>query len=291
MNKILLPAIYLLFILNSCQKDTIREEYLFQDFEFEECLISTDPSTFDIITWNTKEFPLQGEKTVSLLSRIIQLGNPDLIAIQEVSNETDFMSLVDRLPEWEGIILDLTDLNPAFLYKSSEVNLIGTPVALFRENPEAFPRSPVMISVEHQSGLQLFLINIHLKCCSGKANENRRRKASELLKWYVDEKLSGERVMILGDFNDEISGMDSTNNVFYNFIRDSLNYEFTDLDIARGDPEYWSFPGWPSHIDHFLISNELFERDLITRTLLFDQCDSSYFTYISDHRPLIVRIQ
>jgi len=105
----------------------------------------------------------------------------------------------------------------------------------------------------------------------------------------MDDKLSKEKVIVLGDFNDEIIPSDGTPPVFSNFISDSLNYAFTDMEIATGHPLYWSYPAWPSHIDHILITNELFDAHLSTQTLTYDLCEPSYLTKISDHRPLIIR--
>jgi endonuclease/exonuclease/phosphatase family metal-dependent hydrolase len=289
-KKILFTAMFLLFIFPSCQENPFIEEEKVS-LRIEECLIPTYSSSFDILTWNVREFPVYGDKTVSLLAEMILKQNPDLIALQEIKNEEDFECLVDKMPGWEGIVIQSSDLNPAFLYKTNEINLIGTSLALFTEEKQAFPRPPLLISAHHHTGLQIFFINVHLKCCSGRENEIRRRRASNLLKTYIDEKLAGEKVIVLGDFNDTIYPADSAENVFINFSRDSLNYLFIDLDIARGDPAGWSYPTWPSHIDHFLISNELFDMDLLTQTLPFDQCDASYFTYISDHRPMLLRIQ
>ena len=48
------------------------------------------------------------------------------------------------------------------------------------------------------------------------------------------------------------------------------NYEFTDMYIAQSSSEYWSYPSWPSHLDHILISNELLGEELGASTLLID---------------------
>ena len=48
-------------------------------------------------------------------------------------------------------------------------------------------------------------------------------------------------------------------NVFDIFIKDDGNYQFVDMGIAFGSSENWSYPTWPSHLDHILISNELFD--------------------------------
>lgn len=255
------------------------------------CLSRTNFHTFEIMTWNVREFPIEKEKTIQLIADIIKREDPDLIAFQEITSEPDFRILIKSLPGWEGISLTNSELNPAFIFKLSEINWIGKAISLFPDEKYAFPRTPLMISVEHHSGLQLFLINVHLKCCSGTENETRRKVASTMLKTYIDDKLSNEKVMVLGDFNDELISSRENANVFSNFMMDSLNYVFTDMKIALGNPQYWSYPGWPSHIDHILITNELFESQVFTKTLTYDLCDTSYLMKISDHRPLMIQLK
>ena len=89
--------------------------------------------------------------------------------------------------------------------------------------------------------------------------ENRRYTAMNLLKTYIDENLSNEKVIVLGDLNDDISEPHQ-NNVFQDVLNDSDNYQFGDLIIAQGNSSDWSFPNWPSHLDHILITNELFDE-------------------------------
>ena len=81
-----------------------------------------------------------------------------------------------------------------------------------------------------------------------------------MLTTYVDQNLPQRNVVIIGDYNDVLT--DSyNNNVFNQFINDSLNYRFEDFDIATGPSYNWSFPNWPSHLDHILISNEIFDEN------------------------------
>ncbi len=172
----------LFFLLYSCIRDGEEIDLTPDTLTLDECLIQTQSQTFEIMTWNVREFPVHDEKTIYLIADIISRENPDLIAFQEITSESDFETLIKKIPGWNGMILPSSNLNPAFLFKLSEVRLIGKAIALFTEDKEDFPRSPLMVSVEHHSGLQLFIINIHLKCCSGEENENRRRRAGERLK-------------------------------------------------------------------------------------------------------------
>ena len=150
--------------------------------------------------------------------------------------------------------------------------------------------APVMTSFEHTNGISAVLINIHLKCCDGAENIDRRTQASIQLKEYIDSNLPDDMVIVLGDYNGWISGVPDSENSFMNFINDSINYSFADIKIARGDEEFWSYPDWPSHIDHILITNELFDRVEETNTILLDNCDEDYLQQLSDHRPVMIKL-
>jgi endonuclease/exonuclease/phosphatase family metal-dependent hydrolase len=131
--------------------------------------------------------------------------------------------------------------------------------------------------------LEVTLLNIHLKCCGGSSNINRRAAASADMKDYIDQNLSDQNVIILGDFNDDIN----SDSPFINFINDSDNYQFADAAIAAGSQNFWSYPSWPSHIDHILITNELTDNLTEVKTLRMNDCISSYDPDISDHRPIM----
>ena len=107
---------------------------------------------------------------------------------------------------------------------------------------------------------------------------------------YIDTYFSDSYVIILGDFNDEII---DTENIFDIFLDDNENYEFTDMPIAQSPSEYWSYPSFPSHIDHIVITNELFNNHISTSTILIENALpnlSDYNNYISDHRPVGIKL-
>ncbi len=290
-RSFLLPAMLFCLLLNSCSLDPEDRGVDSDGLSWEECLSQTHRQTLEIVTWNVQEFPIREEETIHSIADIIRKENPDLIAFQEITSLTDFQTLVKSLPGWDGVIVDSSELNPAFIFKLSEVNLIGEPIPLFSDEKYIFPRMPLMISLEHHTGMELFIINIHLKCCEGAENENRRLAASRMLKTYIDEKMSNVKVIVLGDFNDELISQGGSADVFSNFLKDSLNYAFTDMEIALGNSQFWSYPSWPSHIDHILITNELFESHVFTKTLTYDLCDPAYLIQISDHRPVMIQLK
>ena len=289
----------LLFLLVSCSEDggsgsmpQPEEPY---PVSFANCLVNTSGSTLEIATWNIEQFPktFAAEETVK---QMIDQYDLDVIALQEITSVAAFNGLKNALEGWEGFVTQVngSNLMLAYLYKDSEITVNGTPINIYEEatsaNNNAFTafRRPYLMQVTHTNGLKVDLINIHLKCCSG--DEDRRRAASDLLKTYVDENLSDEEVIILGDFNDEIVDDD---NVFQNFFDDPDNFRFTTLPIAEGPSSGWSFhqPGLSSQIDQILISNELFDNEISTTVVTPEPCLSSYEITVSDHRPVVIRLR
>jgi hypothetical protein len=123
--------------------------------------------------------------------------------------------------------------------------------------------------------------------------ETRRYIASNLLKQYVDNYFPDSNVIILGDLNDEL--IDGPNdNVFQMILDDSGNYLFTDMEIAQGNSTEWSYPSWPSHLDHILITNELFDNNSYVEVIRIDDFMeggfSQYDQNISDHRPVALKL-
>ena len=283
MNRILIVTILAIFFI-SCAEDKGT------DSSFSSINIGTD-STFDIITWNIENFPKQNS-TVDYLLELIPIFDADIIALQEIESATDFQNLINSLNNYDGIVTNSAsyNINLALLY-STDLEIDST-YEIFTDDWWSFPRSPLVAHIIWNEK-DIYIIINHFKAMGGTENEDRRKSASEKLEDYVNEYLSGENVIILGDLNDELNE-DPSNNVFQNFINDASNFKFTDMDIAYSSSSNWSYPSWPSHLDHILITNELFDEfdnegssvQTIRLEEYFDNGWTDYEKYISDHRPV-----
>lgn len=260
--------------------------------------------TFDIMTWNIEQFPKNGQTTVNYVSEIIQNLEMDIIAIQEVDNINYFEQMVDGLNMYEGYLESEWFAGLAYIY-NPEVIQINELYEIYTTSDywSAFPRSPMVMDLNYNDH-RIIVINNHYKCCGdGILNmsdsgdeETRRYQANLLLKTYIDQNFSSENVILLGDLNDDIAET-SQNNVFQMFIEDSQNYLFADIEIATGTSANWSFPNWPSHLDHLLITNELFSEfeneNSEVKTIKIDDYLSGWSEYdqnISDHRPVALKL-
>ena len=262
-------------------------------------------STFEVITWNIESFPKNGSITVDSVSEIITSLNADLIGIQEIDDTAACRQMINNMPGYQLFIDSGWFGGLVYVYKTNTIN-VHTIYEIYDTQPywNIFPRAPLVMELSFM-GEDFVVINNHFKCCGDgiidmgntSDEEFRRYEASSLLKQYIDTNFPLSQVIVIGDLNDLITDIDS-NNVFQMFLNDSMNYLFADDSIANGASTEWSFPGWPSHLDHILITNELFTEfsnpGSEIRTIKVDDFMSgglaSYNMYISDHRPVGLKL-
>lgn len=284
----LLFLIYITFFIVSC--DNNDDDPVNGKIDFSGCVTHIPDDKFEIVTFNMKEFPYEGDKTIIYASSLLNQMNADIIAVQEISSAYNLEKLANAMPGWDYLFSPVQSwtMSLGFLYKTSEVQLQSEETeALFPDDSYSFPRPPLKIKVTHiPSGETVYIINNHFKCCGGEDNVARRRSAVEKLKAYIDSELPNEKVVVVGDMNDRIDRTNEEDNVFWSFIEDSADYRFADMSIATGNSAYWSYPSYPSHIDHLLITNECFNDVDTVFTTRPDMCAPEFRSVVSDHRPV-----
>jgi hypothetical protein len=70
------------------------------------------------------------------------------------------------------------------------------------------------------------------------------------------------------------------------------------MGIAEGPGSGWSFPGWPSHLDHILVGGSLFEAldgddaavMVVPLHAYMNNGLSEYDPLISDHLPVVLKL-
>ncbi len=264
----------------------------------------TDES-FEVMTWNIEWFPKNGQTTVDSVSTIIQSLDIDLYSFQEISDTNLFKQMIDDIDGYDYYFQSSWFGGLAYVYKTSVIE-INTIYEIYIEEPywRPFPRSPMVMEMTYQDQ-NYYIINNHFKCCGdGEMNlsdpwdeETRRFDASNFLKEYIDLYLPNENVIVLGDLNDILTDV-TANNVFQVIIDDNSNFLFADSEIANGPSSGWSYPNWPSHIDHILITNELLDdfenNSSIIQTIAIDDfMEGGYNAYdenISDHLPVALKL-
>ena len=262
-------------------------------------------STFEVITWNIEWFPKNDQTTIDYLVEIIEALDVDLLAIQEVDDISAFEQMMESLDSYDGYLESSHFAGLAYIYKPGTIQINDIyEIYTTSEYWSPFPRSPMVMDIDFM-GERFIIMNNHFKCCGDGSldisneddEETRRYIASNLLKEYVDSYFPNENTIVLGDLNDILSD-DTENNVFQQILDDGENYLFADYEIAFGNQSEWSYPSWPSHIDHILISNELFD-DLertgsVVQTIKVEEYLTGgwteYDANVSDHRPLALKL-
>ena len=256
-------------------------------------------STFTVLTWNIENFPKAENITVDSVASFIKLANANIYCLQEIKSQNYFNTLVYNLDDYNGHRENSAayDLDLAVIY-ANNIEIINI-YEIYVDDWWSFPRSPQVIHFSWKEN-EIILINNHFKAHDNNSNEDeaRRISASQKLDEYVVSNFSNKNVIILGDLNDDLTKPESEN-VYWNFISKPNEYLFVDMEIANGSEAHWSFPDWPSHLDHILITNELFDEydhyDSHVQTIYFENLMTNdwidYEQFISDHRPIALSLK
>jgi hypothetical protein len=217
---------------------------------------------------------------------------------------TTFIDMASDIPNYNACIYSATDTyRLAYLYDTRTVT-VNNQYTIYENDSNPFPRPPYILDITWENDNYL-IINNHLKAFGDNyidENNNwdeevRRRLACMKLDSYISTNLPNSKVIVLGDMNDQIAEPPEYN-VFLNFINKSDEYYFVDMPIAVS-PNYnnVSYPNSFSHIDHILITNELFadfeQGGSYCKTILAENWMLNWNTYsstISDHRPVGIRL-
>jgi endonuclease/exonuclease/phosphatase family metal-dependent hydrolase len=257
---------------------------------------------FSAISWNLEWFPKNGQSTLDSVAAAILALDADVYALQEISDTAQFMDWAETLEGYEGLHAVGWFGGLTYLVKSSTVQVDNLyEILSTSEFWSPLPRSPLILEI-HFDGQPLVLINNHFKCC-GDGNldlnddgdeETRRWIASNLLKEQLDENYADIPVLLMGDLNDVLTDP-ASDNVFQAFLDDPEHYTFADMELAQGPSAGWSFPNWPSHIDHLLV-NHFWDSPYADYTVLTiaieDHLEGGWWAYdenMSDHRPVGIR--
>jgi endonuclease/exonuclease/phosphatase family metal-dependent hydrolase len=289
MNKIILLLLISVQLLNAQS---------LKDIHF-----GTD-STFEVVSWNIEWFPKNGQVTADSVKTIIQSLAADVYALQEIDDTTLLKQVVSTIPGYACHFKFSHYGGLAYVYNTNTVQ-VNAKYEIYTSQPywNAFPRSPQVLELTFNNE-DYVIIDNHLKCCGDGVldlndtsdEENRRLRAVNLLKTYIDSIFSNDKVIVVGDWNDILTDPTS-NNVFNSFLNDS-DYLFVDFPVALGSSANFSFPTWPSHLDHILISDELFadfsKPNSELSCIRIDDYMSSWSAYdynISDHRPVGLKLE
>ncbi len=261
--------------------------------------------TIDIMTWNIEWFgdsnngPSNLELQFQNVKTIIETVRPDIIGMQEIASESQFQRLIDEMPDFDGFIADYSQSQrTAWFYRTARVNPLVTQVLTdgFTLYDWAGRRPLKMLANVNSQGVtrRIYMYNIHAKSAAGGdpgESYNRRVRASNELKTYLDNNRSGESIIVLGDYNDDIpaSTFQNSTSPYANFDNDP-NYHIVTRSLSEAGFISFGVGSNRSMIDHIMISETLtdvFFED--SQRVLVPNYVQEYLRTTSDHFPVFAR--
>ena len=260
-------------------------------------------NTLEIATWNIKQFGNQGkgpdneEKQMQKILENLRFLNFDIIALQEITNQASFESMVMK-SDYQGIRSNegSKSQNLAILWNPNAVELLENRQILVSEKHTFAQRVPHQFKFRDKTGAigeEFYVIIIHLKAhipfASVESNDNsykRRATSGKLLTEYIDASLNDKKVIVIGDWNDDVDQSNyNYNPTPFQSILDNPNYNFATKHLSWAGA---SSSVYGSVIDHILISNELFKEQYQTGIAYLKTYDKNYNDDLSDHYPVYI---
>ena len=257
-------------------------------------------ATFDVASWNIEQFQ-DVEPQMGNVVATMQGAGIDIWALQEITSAAVFDALLARLgDDWAGTLSTSDNLSTGFVYRKDMIT-VRSARAMF--NLPAFSyefagRPPLVLKAGvtlPDSTFEVTMVTVHMKCCSDVTSWERRQSASVALKNRLDILHAPESLIVLGDFNDEISGSITfgRSSPYENFLSDG-NYKFLLSDGVLGT---WcgddSNCRTGSNIDNIMISDELEAAEAAGSSGRYTQLLTELPNYVrstSDHLPVFARL-
>lgn len=271
------------------------------------------PQTLDIGEWNIEWFghtgfgPTDEDLQLENVRDVIQGTDLDVWAMIEVVSTPQFNSLKAQLPGYAGFVSNdpfvaqgssyytTSEQKVGILYKSSVASVQSAKLILTNQDFNYAGRPPLEVKLTVSTGgapVSLVLIIFHAKAMGDLDSYNRRKAASEALKPYIDSTYPNERVIVAGDFNDDldtsIAGGGKAS-PYKNFVDDTADYFFPTQEFTLAGQGTSASSSTP--IDHILITNELEPMYVADSAEVYkvNAFVPQYTDTTSDHYPVLTK--
>jgi endonuclease/exonuclease/phosphatase family metal-dependent hydrolase len=266
-------------------------------------------SRLDVASWNVEWFGSTGNgPTDELLQRtrvadVIRGTDADIWGVVEVVDRVAWDALLAGLPGYTGFLADAATVaggqaaysageqKVGILFKTSLASLVGARVILAHADNAFAGRPPLEVTLRVTSGAasaDLVVIVLHMKAFADETSRLRREAAGAELKSYLDATYPSQRVLVIGDWNDDVdvSIVPSRPSPYAAFVADAARYTFVTRPLS--DAGVSSTTGYADLIDHHLASNELAaELSAPAQVFRVDAYIQNYAATTSDHFPVL----
>jgi endonuclease/exonuclease/phosphatase family metal-dependent hydrolase len=268
-------------------------------------------STLDVGNWNIEWF---GDPSNGPTDDALQLQNAkdvvtgtdlDVWGLAEIVDATEWNSL-KSVPGYAGVLANdasvtngstyytATEQKPALLWKTSTASFVSARLVCTANDSDFAGRPPLEVKLNvtlNGTTEQVVFIVLHMKAFNDVTSWQRRQNAANALKTYLDATYPTQKVIVVGDWNDDVDTSITAGQPtpYANFVSDAARYTFatkvlTDAGVA-------STVSYPDFIDHQLATNEMYATYVAGSAKVYrvDSYVPSYGTTTSDHYPVMSR--
>ena len=269
-------------------------------------------TTLDVASWNVEWFgdasngPSNDALQLANVRDVIAGADCDVWGMEEVVDAADWNSLKSQLSGYSGILASDASVTGGsthysageqkvgLLFKTSLATVLSSRIILTANDADFAGRPPLEVKLRttlNGSTQDVVFIVLHMKAFNDVASWQKRQNASAALKSYIDTTYPAQKVIVVGDWNDDVdtsitAGQPSP---YANFVSDAADYTFPTK--ALSDAGVSSTVSYTDMIDHHLDTNELYAGYVAASAQVFraDSYVASYGTTTSDHYPVITR--
>jgi endonuclease/exonuclease/phosphatase family metal-dependent hydrolase len=269
-------------------------------------------ATLDVGGWNVEWFgdasngPSNDALQLSNVKDVIAGADLDVWGLAEVVDAVEWNSLKSQLTGYTGILASdasvtsgstyysASEQKLALLFRSSIATVLSSKIILTANDSDFAGRPPLEVKLHitlNGSTQDVVFIVLHMKAFNDVASWQRRKNAATALKSYLDSTYPTQKVVVLGDWNDDVDTSITAGQAspFASFVSDAADYTYptkalTDAGVA-------STVSYPDFIDHHLDTNEMYATYVAGSAKAFraDSYIASYGTTTTDHYPVITR--
>ena len=274
--------------------------------------VSSATGSLDIASWNIEWFGDAGngpsnESQQEQNARDVIVGaDAEIWGVAEIVDEAQWSRLKSDLPAYDGVLASAravtgrgnaysaTEQKVGILFKRSVASMLRAKLILQQYDRDFAGRPPLEVTLRvTMNGVteELVCIVVHMKARQDEESWTRRASASRALKRYLDDTYPTQRVMVMGDWNDDVTRSITIGkpSPYRDFVDDSQHYRFVTKTLDERGVS--STVGNRSMVDHHLVTNELAadEQPNSARVLNSFPTIRDFRRSTSDHYPVVSR--
>lgn len=269
-------------------------------------------ATLDVASWNVEWFgdasngPSNDALQLANVRDVIAGADCDVWGMEEVVDVADWNSLKSQLTGYTGILASDASVTSGstyysageqkvgLLFKTSLATVLGSRIILTANDADFAGRPPLEVTLRitlNGSTQDVVFIVLHMKAFNDVASWQKRQNASAALKSFIDTNYPTQKVIVVGDWNDDVDTSITPGQAspYANFVSDAADYTFPTQALSAAGVS--STVSYTDMIDHHLDTNDLYGSYVAASAQVFraDSYVASYGTTTSDHFPVITR--